>query len=135
MTNINCCTRQAVERFLCGPKLANCKSGGQKGCRDWSYRSIITPLLGVIELTFLCAFICKMGYFDAQIRETILYKEGFDLLTSFEKCNWLFTRNKITKQHASLIISSIPSLKNIAQIPSHSSSQINLFSSFYLFLP
>jgi len=43
---------------------------------------------------------------------------GFDLLASLEKCNELFTRYKITKQLAFLIVSSIPSLKNIAQISS-----------------
>ena len=31
-------------------------------------------LLGVIELTILCAFVCRVGYFDAQIRETLQYK-------------------------------------------------------------
>ena len=30
--------------------------------------------LGAIELTVMCAFICKVGYFDAQIRETLVYK-------------------------------------------------------------
>jgi hypothetical protein len=36
----------------------------------------LQSLLGVIELTILCAFVCKVGYFDAQIRETLLYKLG-----------------------------------------------------------
>ena len=31
-------------------------------------------LLGAIALTVLCAFQCRVGYFDAQIRETLLYK-------------------------------------------------------------
>jgi hypothetical protein len=30
-------------------------------------------LLGASKLIILCAFICKVGYYDAQIRETILY--------------------------------------------------------------
>ena len=30
-------------------------------------------LLGAIGLTVLCAFVCKVGHFDAQIRETFLY--------------------------------------------------------------
>ena len=30
--------------------------------------------LGVIELIILCAFQCKVGYFDARIRETLLHK-------------------------------------------------------------
>ena len=29
-------------------------------------------LLSDIELIILCAFVCKVGYFDAQIRETII---------------------------------------------------------------
>jgi hypothetical protein len=33
-------------------------------------------LLGIIELTVLCAFQCKVGNFDAQTRETLLYKYG-----------------------------------------------------------
>jgi hypothetical protein len=32
--------------------------------------------LGVIELIILCAFVCRVRYFDAQIRETLLYKHG-----------------------------------------------------------
>jgi hypothetical protein len=31
-------------------------------------------LLGGIGLTVLCAFVCKVGCFDAQIRETLVYK-------------------------------------------------------------
>ena len=31
-------------------------------------------ILSVMELTILCAFICKIRYFDAQVRETLLYK-------------------------------------------------------------
>ena len=30
--------------------------------------------LHAIEFTVLCAFICIVGYLDAQIRETLLYK-------------------------------------------------------------
>jgi hypothetical protein len=30
-------------------------------------------LLGVIRLTILCAFVRKVGHFDAQIKETLLY--------------------------------------------------------------
>jgi hypothetical protein len=42
-------------------------------------------LLGVIELTILCAFVHKVKYFDAQTRESLLYKLGFDLLASLRK--------------------------------------------------
>ena len=31
-------------------------------------------LLGAMELTVLCAFICKVGRSNAQIRETLIYK-------------------------------------------------------------
>ena len=34
----------------------------------------LESLLGAIELTILCAFICIVGYFDAQLRETVVYK-------------------------------------------------------------
>ena len=32
--------------------------------------------LGVIESTILYAFVCRVGYFNVRIRETLLYKEG-----------------------------------------------------------
>ena len=31
-------------------------------------------LLGAIEPTILCAFVCIVGYFDAQTRETLVHK-------------------------------------------------------------
>ena len=34
----------------------------------------LESLLGVIDLIVLCAFMCKVKYYDAQIRETLLYK-------------------------------------------------------------
>ena len=82
----------------------------------------LQSLLGAIELIVLCAFMCKVGYFDAQIKKTLLYKEGggVDLLASLGKRNYLFTQNKSMKQLPLLIISSTPSLKTIAHISSHS---------------
>ena len=50
-----------------------CESGGWKGCTDW-VGHVFTPLLGAIELTILCAFICIVEYFNAQIRDTLMYK-------------------------------------------------------------
>ena len=34
----------------------------------------LQSLLSVIELPILCAFICNVGYFDAQIKEILVYK-------------------------------------------------------------
>ena len=34
----------------------------------------LRSFLGAIELTVLCAFVSQVNYFDAQIRETLLYK-------------------------------------------------------------
>ena len=34
----------------------------------------LRSLLGAIELYVLYAFVCRVGYFDSQIRETLLYK-------------------------------------------------------------
>jgi hypothetical protein len=34
----------------------------------------LRSFLGAIELTTLCAFVCGVQYFDAQTRETLLYK-------------------------------------------------------------
>ena len=45
----------------------------------------LRSLMGVIELTVLCAFVCKVRYFNAQIRETLLYKEGVVLTCLFRK--------------------------------------------------
>ena len=47
----------------------------QKGCRDGLHAMVdhigfISHHLG----SLLSAFICKVGYFDAQIRETLLHK-------------------------------------------------------------
>lgn len=33
-------------------------------------------LLGAIELTVLCAILCRVGYFNAQIMGVLLYKQG-----------------------------------------------------------
>ena len=44
--------------------------GGQVGVVSYHLQS----LLGAIELTALCAFMCGVGEFDARIRETLLYK-------------------------------------------------------------
>ena len=30
----------------------------------------LPSVMGAIELIIVCAFVCKVGYFDAQIRET-----------------------------------------------------------------
>ena len=34
----------------------------------------LRSLLGAIEVTVLCAFVCRVRCYDAQIRETLLYK-------------------------------------------------------------
>ena len=34
----------------------------------------LSSLLGALELIVLCGFQCKVGFFDAKIKETILYK-------------------------------------------------------------
>ena len=46
-------------------------------CSDWSDRSCFTPLgiiFGAIEWTVLFAFVCIVGYCDAQIRDSLIYK-------------------------------------------------------------
>jgi hypothetical protein len=63
---------------LCGPKIANHKSNVPKkeAVIDWiglvSHR--LGSVLGAIELPVLCAFVCIVGYFDAQIRRTNLIR-------------------------------------------------------------
>jgi hypothetical protein len=49
----------------------------QKGCSDWAdkcYSHHLRSVLGAIELTILCVFLCGVRYFDAQIGDTLLYK-------------------------------------------------------------
>ena len=65
------------------PKWLFVKVVAQKGCSDRPGAMIgrighvshhLGSLLDTIELTVLCAFLCKVRYFDAQIRETLMYK-------------------------------------------------------------
>ena len=63
--------------------MANYKVVARKGCNDRWDAMIgqigviphnLRSLLGAIELIVLCVFVCRVGYFDAQIRETLVYK-------------------------------------------------------------
>jgi hypothetical protein len=36
----------------------------------------LQSLLGAIELAILCAFVRRVGYFEARIRGALLYKKG-----------------------------------------------------------
>ena len=60
------------------PKWADRKSGGLGRMQWLTWTSHVLhhsgSLLGVIELIVLCAFICMEEYFNAQMRETLLYK-------------------------------------------------------------
>ena len=104
---------------------------GQIGVVSHHLRSIVNA----IELNVLCAFVCIVEYFDAHIIDIMVYNRRFDLLASLTKCNQLFKGNQITNEFAFIIISSAPSLKNIAQIKATISGQINSYSSFFVFLP
>ena len=101
---------------------------GRKGCNDrWDvvigWIGVVShhlgSLLGAIELTFLCAFVCKVGYFDAS--------RGFDLLVS------LGNVNIIMKQLVFLVISS--TMKILYKFQPTPSSRINLFSLLSIYLP
>ena len=63
--------------------MTNYKSVDLKGCNDkWNvmidWIGVVSHHLqsyfGVIELIVLCAFVCGVGYFHVQIRETLQYK-------------------------------------------------------------
>jgi hypothetical protein len=63
--------------------MANCRSGGPEKDAEVGDAMIgwigvvlhhLQSLLSVVEQTILCAFVCKVGHFDAQIRERILYE-------------------------------------------------------------
>ena len=77
----------------------------------------VRSLSDVIKLTMLRVFL----YAEYNI---LIFRFGrlhctstwFDLLTTLNFCNLLFTVNEITKQLAFLTVSSSPSLKKIAQI-------------------
>ena len=138
------CSKRGVEWFLCGPKMANCKSGGAKRmqwhaiCIDWRIGHVshhLKSFLGAIESTVLCAVVCIAWDFDAQIKETLSYNRGFDSLSILGRCNQLLTWNKSMKQIAFLIISSPPSLQILRKIQATFSGQNNFFSLFSISLP
>ena len=85
--------------------------GTWKRCSDWLDRSYFTPLGNqfwiAIELIVSHTSVCRVGYFDAQIRETALYKQGaqFTLLLGVNITNHL-QGTDITKQLAFLAIPS-----------------------------
>ena len=63
--------------------MASCKSCGSKRMQCKSDALInhigvishhLESLLSATELSILCPFICRVGYVDAQIRETLLHK-------------------------------------------------------------
>ena len=45
---------------------------GQIGATTDHLRSLLCAIKSIV----LCTFICKVGYFDAQIRETLLFQVG-----------------------------------------------------------
>jgi hypothetical protein len=47
----------------------------------------LRSLLGAIELIVSFAFLCRVGYFDAQIKETYYTSRAFDLLATLRKYN------------------------------------------------
>ena len=92
-----------------------------KGCRDWPCRSCSTPLgitCGCHCVNQLCAFVCKIGYVDAQIRK-IVHVGG---LTYLPLCKNLTNQfcciNSWNNLHTRQFLYSI--LNTITQIPSHS---------------
>ena len=87
------CSRLEVEWFMYEPKMANCKSGGankmqcQVGCNDWwdkCYFPTLAITFGCLPNNLLWAF---EGYFDAWIRETILYKLGVFIISDRCSCS------------------------------------------------
>jgi hypothetical protein len=88
----------------------------------------LQSLLGVIKLIFLCAIVCKIGYFDAQLG--ILYL----LLKKNVTC--FFIWNEIVKQLVFLVISSTPSQEKFEkEFQATHYGRINLFSPFSVYLP
>ena len=65
------------------PKWLIVKVVARKGRSDMPYTTVgwtglvshhLGSLLGAIEFTVLCAFICTVGYLDVHIREILIYK-------------------------------------------------------------
>ena len=64
--------------------MTNCKVVARKGCSDmWdvligrigAMSHHLPSILGVIEFNhFVYSFVCKVGYIDAQIRESLLHR-------------------------------------------------------------
>ena len=115
------CTRLGVERFLCGPKMAKCKSGGRKGMQwwtgrsDWMDRSSFTPLGANYGCHWINHFVCfhthSMNILVLKLGRFYYYYKWGGGVVDFLASSWWynFIRNKITKQLAFLTISCTPS--------------------------
>ena len=103
---------------------------GQTGVVSHHLRSLLVPL----SYLFCVHLYAKYDVLMLKLRRlyyTTLRR--FELLASLEECNQLFTWTKIMKQLAFLIICSTPSLKNSAQISTHSFWLIQLiFTVFHV---
>ena len=126
-------TRLGLEWLCCEPKWLTVKW--------WLQRDLIShrlgSLLGAIKLTILYAFIFRVNILMLKSGRLYYTKQGFEILASFKKnvTNHLEGTNLQNNLH-SFIISSTPSLKNIAQNSSHSflgeSAHFRRFPVFYL---
>jgi hypothetical protein len=104
---------------------------GYVGCNDWPDRC-----LNAIELTVLCAFVCRLGYFDPQMGEFLLYKiEGLTYLSLWKNVtNYIHEKKSCDNLHSSIF----PLLHLwilLHKLQTTLFDWINLFSSFSIYLP
>ena len=140
------CTRLGVERFLCGPKMAKCKSGGPKGMQwwtgrsGWMDRSSFTPLGANYGCHWINHFVCfhthSMNILVLKLGRFYYYKWGVGWLTFLPLHDDITSQG--TKLRNNLHSSPFPVLhlcENIAQISCHSFKPNQLFLNISMFLP
>jgi hypothetical protein len=99
------------------------------------FPTICGHFLGAMNLTVICAFDCRVGYFNPQIRESIVRVEGLTYLPLWQNITNYSAWNKIMKQLAFLIISSTPSWNILHKLQVTLSGGANSFSLFpYIYL-
>ena len=119
------CTRLGVGWFLCGSKMIDCNVVVRKGCIDWLDRCCFTTLAIIFGCHWVNRYVCigvhtRIFWCSNQGDSTIHVGGGLTYLLLWGNITNYLHETKIMEQLASLIISSPPSLKNIAQISRHS---------------
>lgn len=128
-------TRLGVEWFFYGTKMATRKSGVLEKIhavvgRISHVAHHLRSFFNAFEITVLCACVCKVGYFDTQIREIFTVQVGE--LTDLPLLATSWQGTILWNNFHSFVIPSTP-LQNIAQISSHPFGPLNQLSLPFLY--